>query len=150
MGKYLSLYDPYIKAVGIIEVGSIEVKKQIIQNEQKRYNIIFCFDEQDPLKKEEIKKFLSEKEIEFIDVKSENTPLENQVFVITGSLEHYSNRDELIEYIESLGGKVISAISSKVNYLINNDVNSTSTKNKKARELGIKIISENEFMEMIK
>ncbi len=90
------------------------------------------------------------KEIEFIDVKSENTPLENQVFVITGSLEHYSNRDELIEYIESLGGKVISAISSKVNYLINNDVNSTSTKNKKARELGIKIISENEFMEMIK
>lgn len=90
------------------------------------------------------------KEIEFIDVKSEKTPLENQVFVITGSLEHYSNRDELIEYIESLGGKVISAISSKVNYLINNDVNSTSTKNKKARELGIKIISENEFMEMIK
>ena len=90
------------------------------------------------------------KEIEFIDVKSERTPLQDQVFVITGSLNHYSNRDELIENIENLGGKVISAISSKVNYLINNDVNSTSTKNKKARELGIKIISEDEFIDMIK
>ncbi len=88
-------------------------------------------------------------EVEFIDVKNENTTLKDMVFVITGSLEHFSNSDELIETIENNGGKVISAISSKVTYLINNDVNSTSTKNKKAKELGIKIISENDLMEML-
>ena len=54
----------------------------------------------------------------------------------------------MIEFIEKNGGKVVSAISSNVNYLINNDVNSTSTKNKKAHELGIKIISENELLDM--
>ena len=89
------------------------------------------------------------KEVRFSDIKSDNNVLDNLVFVITGSLEHFENRDALIEYIESLGGKVISAISSNVNYLINNDVNSTSTKNKKAKELGIKIISEKDLMEMI-
>jgi DNA ligase (NAD+) len=72
------------------------------------------------------------------------------VFVITGSLEHFNNRDEMIEYIENNGGKVISAISSKVTYLINNDVTSSSTKNKKAKELGIKIISEEELLELTK
>ena len=85
------------------------------------------------------------KEVEFIDVKNTHTPLLDKVFVITGSLEHFNNRDELIENIENLGGKVISAISNKVDYLINNDVNSTSTKNKKAHELGVKIISEDEL-----
>lgn len=89
------------------------------------------------------------KEITFTDSTIQNSTLDNMVFVITGSLNHFSNRDELIETIENNGGKVISAISSKVSYLINNDVNSTSTKNKKARELGIKIISEDELIEMI-
>ena len=90
------------------------------------------------------------KELEFTDVKSDNTPLNNLVFVITGSLNKFNNRDELIEYIESLGGKVISSVSSKVNYLINNDLNSTSSKNKKAHELGIKIISEDDFISLVK
>ena len=89
------------------------------------------------------------KEITFTDSSISNNILDNMVFVITGSLEHFNNRNELIETIESYGGKVISAISSNVNYLINNDVNSTSTKNNKAKELGIKIISENDFLEMI-
>ena len=88
------------------------------------------------------------KEVNFIDVKIENAPLDGKVFVITGSLNKFNNRDELVNYIEEKGGKVISAISSKVSYLINNDINSTSTKNKKARELGIKIISEDEFIEL--
>ncbi len=87
-------------------------------------------------------------EVNFVDVKNENTTLKDMVFVITGSLEHFTNRDEMIEYIEQNGGKVISAISSKVTYLINNDVESTSTKNKKAKELGIKIISEKELLDM--
>ena len=88
-------------------------------------------------------------EVTFIDVKSEKTTLKDMVFVITGSLEHFNNRDEMIEFIENNGGKVISAISSKVTYLINNDVESTSTKNKKAKELGIKIISEQELLDMV-
>ena len=89
------------------------------------------------------------KEITFIDVKSNKTPLENKVFVITGSLNHFNNRDELIEKIEENGGKVISAISNNVDYLINNDVESTSTKNKKAKELNINIISEDDFLKLI-
>lgn len=89
-------------------------------------------------------------EVEFVDVKSEKTTLKDMVFVITGSLEHFTNRDEMIEYIENNGGKVIGSISSKVTYLINNDVTSTSTKNKKAHELGIPIISENDLLEMTK
>ena len=82
--------------------------------------------------------------------KSEKTTLKDMVFVITGSLEHFNNRDEMIEYIEENGGKVIGSISSKVTYLINNDVTSNSTKNKKAKELGIRIISEEELLEMTK
>jgi len=71
-------------------------------------------------------------------------------FVITGSVEHYKNRDELKVEIENLGGKVSGSVSSKTNYLINNDVSSTSGKNKKANELGVKIISEDDFIEMLK
>ena len=68
-------------------------------------------------------------------------------FVITGDVHHYKNRNELKAYIESQGGKVASAVSGSTSYLINNDVTSTSGKNKKAQQLGIPIISENEFME---
>ncbi len=101
---------------------------------------------------EEISKSIDEllKEIEFVDVDNNKNSLENLVFVITGSLNKFNNRDEMIEFIEENGGKVISAISSKVNYLINNDVNSTSTKNKKAHELNIKIISEEDLLNMVK
>lgn len=71
-------------------------------------------------------------------------------FVITGSLNNFENRDKMVEFIEQNGGKVVKAISNKVNYLINNDINSTSSKNTKAKELGVEIISEDEFMEMTK
>lgn len=71
------------------------------------------------------------------------------VFVITGSVEHFANRNEVKARIEELGGKVTGSVTGKTNYLINNDVNSTSSKNKKARELGVQIISEEEFIEMI-
>ena len=80
---------------------------------------------------------------------SNNADLSNKTFVITGSLNHYKNRDELINIIEQLGGKVSGSVSSKTNYLINNDVTSTSGKNKKAKDLGIPIISENQFVQMI-
>ena len=70
-------------------------------------------------------------------------------FVITGSVKHFANRGEVKELIESLGGKVTGSVTSKTNYLINNDVTSTSSKNKKANELGIPIISEETLLELV-
>ena len=91
------------------------------------------------------KEFIFEKNDE---VKSKKD-LSNKTIVITGSLIHYKNRDELVDMIESLGGKVSSSVSSKTDYLINNDINSSSSKNVKARKLGIPIISEEDFVAMI-
>ncbi len=79
-----------------------------------------------------------------------NDLLNGKTFVITGSLNHYSNRNELKEVIESNGGKVSGSISSKTSYLINNDIDSTSSKNKKAKSLGIPIINEEDFANMLK
>lgn len=75
--------------------------------------------------------------------------LNGQTFVITGDVHHFANRSELKEFIESRGGKVTGSVTGKTTYLINNDVNSTSGKNKKAKELGVSIISEDEFMAMV-
>ena len=83
-------------------------------------------------------------------IMSETTnELENKTFVITGSVKHYKNRDAIKADIEAHGGKVVGSISSKVNYLINNDINSTSSKNQKAKSLNVPIISEDQFLEMI-
>ena len=75
--------------------------------------------------------------------------LEGKTFVITGSLSHFINRNELRELIEGLGGKVASSISAKTDYLINNDITSSSSKNRKAKDLGVEIISESDFREMV-
>ena len=75
--------------------------------------------------------------------------LEGKTFVITGSLKAYKNREKLVSVIERNGGKVSGSVSAKTSYLINNDVASTSGKNKKAHDLGIPIISEGEFVQMI-
>ncbi len=71
-----------------------------------------------------------------------------KIFVITGSVEHFANRNEAKAFIESLGGKVTGSVTGKTSYLINNDVTSTSTKNKKARELGVPILSEEDLLAM--
>lgn len=89
-----------------------------------------------------------------VKIPEEETTQEEQIFagmnfVITGSVEHFANRNEVKEVIESKGGKVTGSVTSKTNWLINNDVESTSSKNKKARELGIPIISEDTFLKMI-
>ena len=73
--------------------------------------------------------------------------LNNLVFAITGKVNHFKNRDELKNKIESMGGKVTGSISKNTNYLINNDKNSTSSKNKNAKLLNIPIISEDDFIE---
>ena len=76
-----------------------------------------------------------------------NTSCKDLKFVITGKLTVYKNRDELVAKIKSLGGSVVSSISKNTSYLINNDVNSTSSKNLNAKKLGIPIISEKDFLE---
>ena len=70
-------------------------------------------------------------------------------FVVTGDVEKFKNRRELSDFIESKGGKVTGSVTGKTDYLINNDLTSNSGKNKKAKELGIRIISENEFLELV-
>ena len=74
--------------------------------------------------------------------------LEGLTFVITGSLEHFANRDELKKLIEDRGGKVSGSVSAKTSYLINNDVTSSSSKNKKAKSLNVPIISEDDFLKL--
>lgn len=104
--------------------------------------------------------FKSEKNIENVESlrkilkfeKEESTggdKLSGKVCVITGSLQHFSNRNELKELIEKNGGKVSGSVSSKTNYLINNDTASNSSKNKKAKELGVEIISEEDFLKLL-
>lgn len=90
----------------------------------------------------------------FLHIQEEG-PKQEQIFagmnfVITGSLEHFGNRSEAKELIESLGGKVTGSVTKKTNYLINNDIQFNSSKNKKARELGIPILSEEDFLELTK
>ena len=80
---------------------------------------------------------------------SQESSIFGKVFVITGSLNHYTNRNALKAEIEQLGGKVTGSVTSKTSYLINNDVTSNSSKNKKARELQIPILSEEDFLAMI-
>ena len=78
-----------------------------------------------------------------------NYPLAGKTFVITGSVYHFKNRNELQAKIESLGGKVVGSVSKNTNYLINNDTESSSSKNKKAKELGVPIIAEENFLKII-
>ena len=83
------------------------------------------------------------------NINNESNLLKDKTFVITGSLEHYKNRSELQTIIESFGGKVSGSVSKNTFALINNDINSNSSKNKKARDLGVEIISEKDFNELI-
>lgn len=98
----------------------------------------------------ELDRLVAELDIEADELTSgENAVLADKVFVITGSLNHYSNRNELKELIENLGGKVTGSVTGKTSYLINNDSTSSSSKNKTAAKLGIPVITEDEFIKMI-
>lgn len=97
----------------------------------------------------EVYRLLKELEIETPKGDSVNSALNGKVFVITGKLEHFANRDTLVEKIEKLGGKVSGSVSAKTSFLINNDVTSTSGKNKKAKELNVPIISEEDLLKMM-
>lgn len=96
--------------------------------------------------RENMKKLLEELEIEQIEVDESALTLKGMVFVVTGSLMHFDSRSELKELIESKGGKVTGSVTGKTTCLINNDSASGSSKNKKAKELEVPIVTEEEFM----
>lgn len=96
-----------------------------------------------------VQDILKEIELESVQISETDLIFENVIFVITGAVEKFKNRDELKDIIEQKGGKVTGSVTSKTNYLINNDNLSGSSKNKKAKELGIKIITENEFIDWL-
>lgn len=97
--------------------------------------------------KSSLKELLGEVTIEKVDLKPDKEgKCQGLTFVITGDVHHYKNRDEFKAYVEASGGKVTGSVTSKTNYLVNNDAASASSKNRKAKELGIPIITEDEFV----
>ena len=101
-----------------------------------------------PKNQQSLDALLKEIVVEKVDLKPETGgKCEGLTFVITGDVHHFKNRDEFKAYVEKTGGKVTGSVTSKTNYLVNNDVNSTSSKNRKAKELSVPIISEDEFVE---
>lgn len=158
--------DKFIAALGIPLIGSVASKQLAkkfetwekfylaTQSEYKFYDLPnfgpemhdallrFDYTEADAI----ARKFLL---IQKTTVSSTEQKLKDITFCVTGKLKSYKNRTELKNKIEDMGGKVTDSVSSKTNYLINNDKNSTSSKNKKANDLGITIISEEEFIKMI-
>lgn len=95
----------------------------------------------------QLEKLLAELELEADEENEDEQTLYGLIFVVTGSLNHYANRDLLKEEIEKKGGKVTGAVTGKTTCLINNDSTSNSSKNKKARELGVPVLTEDEFLE---
>lgn len=104
---------------------------------------------ENPKNRETLEKMLPEIRLEkTIQPDQENGKCKGITFVITGDVHHYKNRDEFKAYVEAQGGKVAGSVSKKTGYLVNNDVESTSSKNRKAKELGVPIISEEQFLEL--
>ena len=103
----------------------------------------------DPEHQKIIAHLLAVLDIEPYTESSEEAIFEGKTFCITGSVNHYKNRNELKAVIEERGGKVTGSVTSKTHYLINNDTTSNSSKNRKAKELQIPIISEEDFIRML-
>ena len=124
------------RLVGIPGIGDViaDIFVRYFKDENNKKNVI---------------DLLQEVELELPEANSGEQKLVGKVFVITGSVEHFANRNEVKEVIEQHGGKVTGSVSAKTDYLINNDNMSNSSKNKKAKELNIPIITEEEFIAMI-
>ena len=95
---------------------------------------------------EQLKNLLAELELEKETVDRSNDAVNGKVFVVTGSLQYFENRDTLKTKIESLGGKVTGSVTGKTDALINNDITSASSKNKKAAQLNVPVITEEAFI----
>ena len=130
-----------MRAADVEELASIDRVGEVLAG-----NFVKHF--RDEEKKECFYHLLSELSLEQEQVEGQEQDLTGKVFVITGSLAHFSNRSALKELIESRGGKVTGSVTGKTDYLINNDTASGSSKNKKAKELGVAIISEEEFLKL--
>jgi len=126
----------YDQLVNIAGIGDVMAREYVaffrVEKNRKRINDL-----------------LDEIELEKGSVQNEAPIFENITFVITGAVNHFKNRAELKNVIEERGGKVTDSVTSKTDYLINNDKNSASTKNKKAKELGVPIITEEQFLEWL-
>ena len=122
--------------VGIDGIGEV-IAQSVIDYFQNEHN------------KKMVDALLEEVELLVPEMSENAQSLEGKTFVITGSVNHFKNRNELKAKIEELGGKVTGSVSAKTDYLINNDNTSTSSKNKKAKELGIPILTEEDFLDLI-
>ncbi len=142
LGKFLGYSIERLLAASAEELSEIEGVGEVIAS-----SIVGYFS--DEKKKLEFEKLLAELELEQEATSDAPQVLSGKVFVITGSLNNYENRDALKEEIERLGGKVTGSVTKKTNYLINNDSQSTSSKNKKARELGVEILTEEAYQSLI-
>ena len=131
-----------IKSATVEELSEIEGIGGILAEGIRDYFL-------DEKKKSEAESLLRELSIEKPTEEAGEQIFSGKTFVITGSVAHFANRGEVKELIESKGGKVAGSVSAKTDYLINNDITSTSGKNKKAKELGVPIISEEMFLEML-
>ena len=129
-----------ISNAGVEELNEIEGVGNVIAQAFVNY---FASEENRTM----VARLLDELDIEIEKVDEESQTLAGQVVVITGSLELYENRNALKDAIEAKGGKVTGSVTAKTTYLINNDITSTSSKNKKAKELGVPIVTEKEFVE---
>ena len=107
----------------------------------------FCSYFRDMVKMQSLDELLQEVVLEKPEASADADKLKGKTFVVTGSVNHFNGRSELKEIIENMGGKVAGSVSAKTECLINNDTTSTSSKNKKAKELNIPILSEEDFME---
>jgi len=137
--KYFDYDLERMRNAGVEELSSIEGVGEVIATAFKEY-----------FQKEENQKILEnllpELQIEKPQVSENSEALKGFAFVITGGLNHFANRDELKALIEERGGKVTGSVTGKTKCLINNDINSSSSKNKKAKELNVPIVTEEDFM----
>ena len=131
-----------IKSASVEELSEIDMIGEVIAK-----SVVAYFSNDSKL--QEFDDLLKELTVNIPERGETNTAVEGKTFVITGSLVTYENRNALKDLIESLGGKVAGSVSAKTDYLINNDVTSNSSKNKKAKELGVSIISEEDFNTLI-
>jgi len=143
-------FDDLFELQDIISLWIIIFLEICIELKKKDYVAVMDIESENWLEFKKIYNELYISQIEEEKVNETNSEsISGKTFVITGELNHFNNRGELVEKIESLGGKVSGSVSKKTNYLINNDKLSSSSKNKKANELGIEIISEDDFLKMI-
>lgn len=135
--KYFTTWDDFISAVGDGQWSALDGFGPEMEKALNSFDFSIA---------KEVEPYLT---FEKIVIKNEDITLKGLTFCVTGRLEKFQNRDAIKSYIEDLGGKVTGSVSGNTNYLINNDINSTSAKNKTAQKLGIPIITEEQLKKMI-